>query len=260
MDQLPPFRRTSVPCRTQLLRSILKFKRPPKYCFDSPSDVSFRLVQQGVEIDGHKIRAAIPLPVPPIGGIVPRLSHTPVLDKELSECRNREMSRLVLLLEGSNVQFALFRIGTVDRIIMPRFHLRSGANSLAVKPAEPCVGQTWWTHPHGVMLFDACTNHMCEPQLCLFILWQMVIDRQSYRGQKRWVRPRQIIGAVPVQNQSVVGNLIRQVLRQPLGQIDTVILQQPKRLKVTVPPVHFVETATGDNKWDTDVCLGRRSV
>src|SRR5580704_17587746 len=74
-----------------------------------------------------------------------------------------------------------------------------------------------------------------------------VINLHDHGSQKWGLRASQIVRAVGVQNRPVMLDFKEEVLHHYARQVDSPIVQQPQNDEITVPTIHFVETATGHN-------------
>src|ERR1700761_791395 len=72
-----------------------------------------------------------------------------------------------------------------------------------------------------------------------------VVDRQDHRGEKRWLRACEVVGAIGVENGAVILNLVEKILDHSLRDSGVPSRDQAANDEVAVPAIHFVETATG---------------
>ncbi len=82
----------------------------------------------------------------------------------------------------------------------------------------------------------------------------MLIDFADHRGEKRRLRTGEEVGAVGVEDGAVVFDLEEEVLDHAPGErlIRFVLSDEAEDDEITVPAVHFVESASGH-----DVAIGK---
>ena len=76
---------------------------------------------------------------------------------------------------------------------------------------------------------------------------RILIDRANHRSEKRRLRARQIVSAIGVEHRAVMLDLKEEVIHHALGQCFAVVGFQAKHDEVTVPAVHLVEAAAGND-------------
>ena len=69
----------------------------------------------------------------------------------------------------------------------------------------------------------------------------------DHRGQKRWLRTREIVSTIGIEDRAVVFNLVEEVLDDAARVVALAVFQQPDDDEVAVPAIHFVEAAAWDN-------------
>jgi len=75
-----------------------------------------------------------------------------------------------------------------------------------------------------------------------------VLEHEAdHRGEKRRLRAGEIVGAIGVENGAVVLHFEEEVVDDALGERFSVLGFQSQNNKKTVPAVHFVEAATGND-------------
>ena len=77
------------------------------------------------------------------------------------------------------------------------------------------------------------------------------IHREDHGGKKRRLRAREVVGAIGVEDRTIVLDLVEEVLDHAARQVAFVVLQQAANDEVAVPAIHLVEAAAGN-----DVAVG----
>src|SRR6202049_2993751 len=70
-----------------------------------------------------------------------------------------------------------------------------------------------------------------------------LINCKHHGTQKRWLRARQVISSVGVEQSSIILNFKKEVLDHTARQVDSSVADQAQNNEVAIPTVHFIESA-----------------
>ena len=70
-----------------------------------------------------------------------------------------------------------------------------------------------------------------------------LVNIHDHGCKKRRLRPGQVVSAVGVKDCSIMRNLKEEIFHHPPRQVDPAIAQQTDDNEITIPAVHFIESA-----------------
>src|SRR5215468_1339322 len=71
--------------------------------------------------------------------------------------------------------------------------------------------------------------------------------RLNHRGEEGRLRPSEVVSAVGIQDRAVMIYLKEKILNHSSRQLRFVVPEEPSDNEITVPTVHFIESATGNH-------------
>ena len=127
-------------------------------------------------------------------------------------------------------------------------HLGDGAVAeIAVACQAGLAGEVLRRGPEAVVAVGVVIS-ACEPGLVL----RAGIDLRDHGAKQRWLRAREEVGAVRVEDSAVVLDFEEEIFNDALREWHASVLHQTQEDEVAVPAVHFIEAATGN-----DVAIGQ---
>src|SRR5438093_2894125 len=116
---------------------------------------------------------------------------------------------------------------------------------IAGKFCGPC--EVRLDNPQAVIL-DSQLVSLLEP-LVIFVARGLLrtVDAQNHRSQEGRLGPREVIGAVGVQDSAVMLDLEQKIVDHVPGKIEPAIEKKSHDDEVAVPSVNFIKHYAGDN-------------
>ena len=131
-------------------------------------------------------------------------------------------------------------MGTALRVALRRNHFGSGTVAqVEIAGKTGLRNQVGFGGPVAVVFLN-CRKSVAQPSAVLCPLKYA----QDHLGEKRRLRSGQIICPVGIEDFPVVSDFVQEIVRHVLCEADLAVAQKAQLYEITVPPVHFVETAS----------------